>query len=138
LPTAGGPDSDLSADIARMLQSTGDTAVSLLHVVDRSEREAGEAFLDEWASERGLGDAARLVDDSGDIETAIEREAADHTFVLVGATSRGLLSRLVRNSLHLDIVNEIDASVGMAERPTDRPLTERLFGRGHNETRRRS
>jgi formate/nitrite transporter FocA (FNT family)/nucleotide-binding universal stress UspA family protein len=137
LPTAGGPDSDLSADIARLLRSNAGAAVSLLHVVDRGEREAGEAFLADWAAERGFDDATRLVDDSGDVEAAIERAATDHTLVLVGATERGLLSRLVTESLHLDIVNEVDASVGMAERPSDRPLTDRLFGHSRREKRRR-
>jgi formate/nitrite transporter FocA (FNT family)/nucleotide-binding universal stress UspA family protein len=136
LPTAGGPDSDLSADVARMLQSVADVDVSLLHVVDRGERDAGEAFLAEWATERGLDDATQLVDDSGDIEGAIERAAADHTLVLVGASERGLLSRLVTESLHLDIVNEVEASVGLAERPSNRSLIQRLVGRGQRAKRR--
>jgi formate/nitrite transporter FocA (FNT family)/nucleotide-binding universal stress UspA family protein len=138
LPTAGGPSSDLSADIARTLQSTTDTEVSLLHVVDSGERDAGEAFLAEWATERGLDDATRLVDDSGDVEAAIERVAADHTVVFLGATERGLLSRLVTDSLHLDVVNEVDSTVVLAERPSDRPLAARLFGRGRRERRRQS
>ncbi len=133
LPTAGGPDSDLSADVARMLQSTAGSEVSLLHVVDHGERATGEAFLDDWAAERGLDDATRLVDDSGDVEAAIERAAADHTLVLIGASERGLLSRLVTDSLHLDVINEVDASVMLTERPSDRPLRKRLFGRGRRE-----
>jgi formate/nitrite transporter FocA (FNT family)/nucleotide-binding universal stress UspA family protein len=137
LPTAGGPDSDLSADVARMLQSTVGSEVSLLHVVESGGQAAGEAFLAEWATDHGLDGATRLVEDSGDIEAAIEREAADHTLVLIGATEQGLLSRLVTDSLHLDVVEEVDASVVLAERPSDRPLRERLFGRGQREKQRR-
>jgi formate/nitrite transporter FocA (FNT family)/nucleotide-binding universal stress UspA family protein len=133
LPTAGGPYSDLSAEVARTLQSTVDAEVSVLHVVESGEREAGEAFLADWTTERGLGDARRIVDDSGDIEAAIERAAADHTLVLLGATERGLLSRLVRESLHLDVVNDVDASVVLVERPSERSLSARLFGRGRRE-----
>ncbi len=135
LPTAGGPDSDLSAEVARTLQSATGAEVSLLHVVGSGEREAGEAFLTEWATERGLGDATRLVDDSRGVEAAIEHAAADHTLVLIGATERGLLSRLVTDSLHLDVVNEVDASVVLAERPSDRPLRDRLFGHSRREKR---
>jgi formate/nitrite transporter FocA (FNT family)/nucleotide-binding universal stress UspA family protein len=137
VPTAGGPDSDLSADVARTLQTTTGAEVSLLHVVDSGERASGETFLSEWATERGLGDANRLVDDSGDVEAAIERAAADQTLVFLGATERGLLSRLVTDSLHLEIVNDVDATVVLAERAADRPLSARLFGRGRRKKRRK-
>ena len=74
-----------------------------------------------------------MVDDGGDIEAAIEREAADHTLVLIGATERGMIARLVTESLHLDVVNDVNASVVLAERPTERSLRQRLFGRGRRE-----
>ncbi len=138
LPTAGGPTADLSAEVARKLQSVDGTELSLLHVVDAGQRDTGEAFLEEWATDHGLEDAARIVDDSGDVEASIERAAADHSLVLLGATERGLLSRLVTDSLHFDVASEVDASIVLAERPADRPLTERLFGRGRREKRRQS
>jgi len=130
LPTAGGPDSELSAEIARTLRSTTGASIDLLHVVDdESEREAGEAFLTEWAADHDIGDAVLTVDTSGDVESAIAREAADETLVIIGATERGLLSRLVRGSLVFDVVDDLECSVLLAERPTKRSLRERLFGR---------
>ncbi|MFC4439044.1 MULTISPECIES: formate/nitrite transporter family protein [Natrialbaceae] len=130
LPTAGGPDSDLSAEVARTLRSALGSTVSLLHVVDApDEREAGERFLREWAADHDLDDAVLTVDDSGDVGDAISREADDHTLLVIGATERGLLARLVTGSLHFDVVNTVDCSVLLTERPTERTLYQRLFGR---------
>ncbi|MBZ6494453.1 amino acid permease [Natrinema longum] len=130
LPTAGGPDSDLSAEVARTLRSATGATIDLLHVVDdEGEREAGEAFLTEWAADHDIGDAVLTIDTSGDVEGAIAREATDETLVIIGATERGLLSRLVRGSLVFDIVDDLECSVVLAERPTERSLRERLFGR---------
>ncbi|THE66856.1 formate transporter [Salinadaptatus halalkaliphilus] len=131
LPTAGGPDSTLSAELACTLQASAGADVELLHVVDSADdRDAGERFLEEWAREHNLEGATCTVDDSGNIEAAIKREAADNTLVLIGATEKGLLSRLVSGSLHMQVTSEIDASVLLTERPSDRTFFERLFGRG--------
>ncbi len=130
VPTAGGADSDLSAEIANTLATAVGSDVSLLHVVDSpDDREAGEVFLQSWAKEHDLEDAELIIDDSGDIEGAIEREAADKSLLLIGATERGMLSRLVTDSLDFNVVNKVDCSVILAERPTDRSVLKRLFGR---------
>jgi amino acid transporter/nucleotide-binding universal stress UspA family protein len=125
VPTAGGPDSDLSAVIARHLQSEFGSEVTLLHVAE--DRAEGEAFLESWAEGHGLADADLRVE-TGDVEAAIENAAVDASMVVFGATERGLLSRLVRGSLVMDVVDDVDCSVLLAEKSRKRSLRERLFG----------
>jgi Amino acid transporters len=127
VPTAGGYSSDLSADIAEVLLDNGNN-VSLLNVVDdETEQADGEAFLIEWAADRGLSEADRIVDTADDVEDAVARHAADRSMVIIGATRKGLLSRLVRGSLAFDVLNEVDCTVLLTERPRTRSLVERLF-----------
>ncbi|GAA0196527.1 amino acid permease [Haladaptatus pallidirubidus] len=125
VPTAGGTSSDLSAEVAQLLQSEFDSQISLLHV--NENQQAGREFLESWASERGLSDADLRVDD-GDVSTAIANAAADCTMVIIGATGRGLLSRLMHGSSVVDAAEDVDCTVLLAERPTHRSFRERLFG----------
>jgi len=126
-PTAGGPHSELGAEVARAFRDVLGSEIRLLHVSD--DPDEGEAFLDNWAREHGLEDAERVVA-SGDVEEAIESEAEDASFLLIGAVGGGLVSRLVRGSLVYDVLEEVDTSVLIAERARDRSLLERIFGGG--------
>jgi nucleotide-binding universal stress UspA family protein len=128
VPTAGGGSSDLSAEVAKALRESIGVDVSLLHVVSAGEEAAGREFLREWAADHQLADAALHVE-TGEVESVIGRLSADYDLVLIGATDRGLVSRIVRDSPALDIIESLETPVLLAERPTPRSLKERLFGR---------
>jgi amino acid transporter/nucleotide-binding universal stress UspA family protein len=126
IPTAGGPDSDLSAEIASLLKQEYESEITLLHVTN--DTSAGESFLEEWAESHGLEDAdLRVV--SGTVEEAIASASRDATLVIAGASERGLLSRLLRGSPVIDLADSVECSVLLAERAQQRSLLERLFGR---------
>ena len=134
LPTAGGPDSDLSAEVAKAFRDVHGSEISVLHVVDEDiQRAKAASFVGEWADEHGLGDANLLVETDGDVQGNIAEAADDHTLVLIGATGRGLLSRLLGDSLVFDVVDDLECSVLLSERPAKRSLRERLIGRGKAE-----
>ncbi|WP_276259736.1 amino acid permease [Haloglomus litoreum] len=125
VPTAGGPDSDLSAEVAKLLQAEYGSEITLLHVTDSPAE--GEQFLEEWAASRDLSDAHLQVE-TGDVEAAIERAAMQHSMVIIGATEEGLLSRLLRGALVMDVVDDVGCSVLLAEQARSRGLIERLLG----------
>jgi len=128
VPTAGGPSSDLSAEVAAALRNVSDADLTLLHVVEPGDEAAGREFLADWAAGHDLGDAELRVE-TGDVEETLGRVGEEYDLVIVGATERGLLSRIVRGSLAYEAIETLDTPVLLAERPSSRSLRERLFGR---------
>ncbi|MFW5965195.1 MAG: amino acid permease [Halodesulfurarchaeum sp.] len=128
VPTRGGPSSELSADVARAARDLRATSVTLLNVTEKGEQETGEAFLAEWASEVGLEDATRRVE-TGEPIDVIKSIAPEYSLIVVGASERGLLSRIIRGTPATEILETLDVPVVLAERPSKRSIFERLFGR---------
>lgn len=128
VPTAGGDSAALSAAVARALRAVAGADVTLLYVADEGAAEAGRAFLAGWAAEHGLDDADLKVE-TGDVEAAVARHGADASLVVVGATGRGVLARVLRGSPTRDVVEGLETPVLLAERPSRRSLRARLFGR---------
>ncbi len=129
VPTRGGPGSVVSADVARVLRDEFGADVTLQNVTsDPNDRTAHEEKLAEWAATHGLGDATQFVDVSNSVNEAIAARAQDHTLLILGASEEGLLSRLTGDIGALDVVEQVDISVILAERAHERSFTERLFG----------
>ncbi len=124
IPTAGGPDSALSVEIGELLQREFGSELTLLHVAD--DEQDGREFLEGWADAQGVDAELRV--ETGDAETAIEAAAEDATLVIMGASQRGVLSRVLTGSLVPDVVADVDCSVMLAERKRDRGVLERLRG----------
>jgi len=124
IPTAGGPDSELSVEIGKLLQQEFGSELTLLHVAD--DEAEGRAFLESWAEAQDVD--AELIVETGDAERAIENAAEEATLVILGATERGVLSRMLTGSLVPDVVEDVGCSVLMAERKRDRSVFERLRG----------
>ncbi len=128
LPTAGGASSKLSADVAAALRDTVGSEIALLHATDPGETDAGRDFLADWAKAHDLEDADLIVE-SGSPKAVIRTFGPEYDLIVLGATERGLLSRIVRGTLTLEAFEGLEASLLLAERPSGRSVLERFFGR---------
>ncbi|MFB6350649.1 MAG: amino acid transporter, partial [Bradymonadaceae bacterium] len=130
LPTAGGPASEISAEVARVLLGEFDAELTLMHVVDdERDLERGQAFLEHWAEEHGFEDTPGIVEISEDPYEAIQSVADEYSLLILGASERGILQRLADRHGVAWMIEQLEVSVLLAEPSRPRSLWERLFGR---------
>lgn len=127
VPTAGGPDSELSAAVARRLRDMHGATIRLLYVTGEAGTEEGEAFLKDWAADHDLEDAELIVDTSGQPATAIIDESEKSSVTILGATGDGFLSRALKGSVVWEIARNTDTPLILVEQPGKRSLRDRLF-----------
>ena len=129
VPTRGGPGSEVSADVARTLRDEFGSEITLLNVTDDPDVQAPhEEQLAAWAEGHHLKEASRIVEVSNSVDATIADRAREHSLLILGATEQGLLSRLTGDLGALEVVEEVDCSVILAETAYSRSFTERLFG----------
>lgn len=66
--------------------------------------------------------------ETGAVKAAIAHAAEDATLILAGASERGLLTRLSSGSPLPGLVDVVNCSILLAERPSGRGLLDRLVG----------
>jgi amino acid transporter len=134
IPTTGGPDSEVSAVLGRVLHDEFDSEVTLLHLVGSDEeRDEGEMFLETWGKDHAFERAERRVEVGDDAYESILDISKDYTLMILGATEKGILRRLTERSGISNVVEESGISVLLAEQARHRSLAERLFGSSSSE-----
>jgi nucleotide-binding universal stress UspA family protein len=129
VPTRGGPASEVSAQVARVLRDAFGAEITLYNVAPtEADRAAHEEHLARWAEVHDLSDAAQVVDVADDIGAAIAAQAEAHSLLILGATEEGLLTRLTGDIGALEVVEQVDTSVILAEGAHERSFLERLLG----------
>lgn len=127
VPTAGGPDSELSATVGKHLHDVHDATIRLLQVTGEAGREEGEEFLLEWAEAEGISDAELVVDTSGQPATAIVAESEKADIAILGVTEDGFLSRALKGSVVWEIARNTETPLILVEQPGKRSLRDLLF-----------
>ena len=120
VPTAGGPHAVFAAEVARAVARQHGARILITSVVhpdaDDEERRRMSNTLSELVHDLDY-DAVetRLLEGTNVVETVVA-ESADHDVTVVGATSEGVLQRLVFGAIPEEIGRQANGTVIMAKR----------------------
>ncbi|WP_436347455.1 universal stress protein [Natronorubrum sp. FCH18a] len=136
VPVAGGPNTELAAEVAGSLARAHEARVELVTVTaGRDEETVAEArdLLTRTAPALGAVEAVeRTVLEGAVIETIVDRTAR-HDATVIGAAETGLLRRVLVGSVPETVGREADSTVVMAKR--NEPVSQALWRRLRDRVR---
>ncbi|MFB6087441.1 MAG: universal stress protein, partial [Haloarculaceae archaeon] len=120
VPTAGGPHSDLAAEVAGAVARAEDATVTALTVVDPGATESQRTYFEDVAeSTRTLledVDVETRVEESDDVADAIVESSAEYDLTVMGATQEGLLQEFVFGAVPEEVARRAPNLVIMTKR----------------------
>lgn len=129
VPTAGGPHSDLSAEIAKAVSAAHGSEVKVVHVAspgaDEGEIERARGYVEKAVSLIGEGAEGEVLID-GDVCGRIVREGEDFDLLILGAAREPFLRQVVVGAVPERVSSMTDKPVIMAK--SHIPVRERLRG----------
>ena len=120
VPTAGGPHTDLAADLAQAVAHASGARIDIATVVsvdaDESEWSDAQAVVDDLAAtiDKDVAVDTRILE--GDVVDAIANASQEYDLTVVGASSEGLLEQLVFGAVPEAVGERVDGTVVMAKR----------------------
>lgn len=131
LPTVGGPHLRPAADLVHAVGTANDATVTVVSYVspgaDGSDRDAARDHVETAAGMLSGVPCETSVEAVDDVAEAIVTRAADHDFLVLGATRERTLRRRVVGSVAETVAREADPPVVIAKRRRERSLFDRVL-----------
>ena len=135
LPSAGGPNARLAAQLAQILMRTVKAEVTCCNVVNKNpsdeDRQKGSEWIEKTLKDLESGsEFKRKLVESSSIPAGLIREAKDYDLVVIGATGEGYFKRIFLGEIPEKIARHSDASVMVVKRYEGKVKSwiKKLFG----------
>ena len=135
LPSAGGANARLAAQLAQTLMKTLEAEVTCCNVVPKDpsyeQKQKGSDFINKTLEDLEFGkDFKRRIVESSSVPAGLIREAKDYDLVVIGATGEGYFKRIFLGEIPEKIARHSDASVMVVKRYEGKVKSwiKKLFG----------
>jgi nucleotide-binding universal stress UspA family protein len=135
LPSAGGANARLAAQLSQILMRTLKAEVTCCNVVTKNpsdeDRQKGWEWIEKTLKDLEFGsEFKRKLVESGSIPAGLIREAKDYDLVVIGDTGEGYFKRIFLGEIPEKIARHSDASVMVVKRYEGKVKSwiKKLFG----------